>query len=355
MKPSILVLLLVALAAAPAWATVADMRSAILAESGLYHYYALEGDETTRVADDLGDLDLVETAYGTGDVDQIVYDQGFDSTTQAMTPQRVGSGTDGGAALLGDSIEIGSTLVVEALLQPAEVAGGGNAFALVAGKWPNRGYFLLENDTNELRVWVGDGQQPFKQATIGEWYYVAAVFEQDGANTTINTYVSNLTAGETDLTHQTLNQSGIFGPGMQFLGVGAFATGTGGLQEAFGGTVDEVALYNQVVGESTFQAHLDALYLPDDTPLEGDLNDDGFVGGDDLDIVRSFWGQNVTPGDPLMGDPSGDGFVGGDDLDIVRGNWGQGTPPAPASVPEPGFPLLALSLLLSGILLRGRR
>ena len=70
-------------------------------------------------------------------------------------------------------------------------------------------------------------------------------------------------------------------------------------------------------------------------PLAGDLNSDGFVGGDDLDIVRSFWGQNVTAGDLLMGDPSNDGFVGGDDLDIVRANWGQGTPPAPSAVPEP--------------------
>ena len=84
-------------------------------------------------------------------------------------------------------------------------------------------------------------------------------------------------------------------------------------------------------------------------PLQGDLNGDGFVGGDDLDIVRSFWGQTVELGNLLQGDPSEDGFVGGDDLDIVRGNWGQGTPPAPASVPEPatlamlcGLGLLAL-------------
>jgi len=78
--------------------------------------------------------------------------------------------------------------------------------------------------------------------------------------------------------------------------------------------------------------------------LEGDLNDDGFVGGDDLDIVRSFWGQNVPSGDLLSGDPSGDGFVGGDDLDIVRANWGQGMPPTPATVPEPSSFLLLLAV-----------
>lgn len=77
--------------------------------------------------------------------------------------------------------------------------------------------------------------------------------------------------------------------------------------------------------------------------LEGDLNGDGFVGGDDLDIVRSFWGQTVTLGDLLSGDPSKDGFVGGDDLDIVRANWGQGTPPTPTSVPEPSTILVLLT------------
>jgi len=80
--------------------------------------------------------------------------------------------------------------------------------------------------------------------------------------------------------------------------------------------------------------------------LDGDLNGDGFVGGDDLDIVRSFWGQNVDQGNLLQGDPSNDGFVGGDDLDIVRANWGQGTPPATTSVPEPS----ACVLLVGGLL-----
>ena len=80
--------------------------------------------------------------------------------------------------------------------------------------------------------------------------------------------------------------------------------------------------------------------------LPGDLNGDGFVGGDDLDIIRSFWGRDVDERDLLSGDPSGDGFVGGDDLDIVRANWGLGTPPAPSAVPEPG----SMAVILIGAL-----
>ncbi len=71
------------------------------------------------------------------------------------------------------------------------------------------------------------------------------------------------------------------------------------------------------------------------TPLEGDLNGDGFVGIGDLNIVLGNWNATVTPGDPLLGDPTGDGFVGIEDLNKVLGNWNVGAPPATNAVPEP--------------------
>ena len=71
--------------------------------------------------------------------------------------------------------------------------------------------------------------------------------------------------------------------------------------------------------------------------LSGDLDGDGFVGINDLNIVLGAWNQAVPPGDPLA-DPSGDGFVGIDDLNTVLGNWNAGTPPPDVlgNVPEPG-------------------
>ena len=78
--------------------------------------------------------------------------------------------------------------------------------------------------------------------------------------------------------------------------------------------------------------------------LTGDLDGDGFVGIDDLNIVLGNWNQNVPPANPLA-DPSGDNFVGIDDLNEVLGNWNAGTPAVPAAaVPEPG----ALSFLAAG-------
>ena len=78
--------------------------------------------------------------------------------------------------------------------------------------------------------------------------------------------------------------------------------------------------------------------------LVGDLDGDGFVGLDDLNLVLSNWNQNVPPGDPLA-DPSGDGFVGIDDLATVLGNWNAGTPAPTLVAPEP----VTLLVLVVGI------
>ncbi len=80
--------------------------------------------------------------------------------------------------------------------------------------------------------------------------------------------------------------------------------------------------------------------------LIGDLNLDGFVGIEDLNLVLGSWNQTVAADVWLLGDPTGDGFVGIEDLNMVLGNWNAGTPPPPealALVPEPG------SLLFLGV------
>ena len=88
--------------------------------------------------------------------------------------------------------------------------------------------------------------------------------------------------------------------------------------------------------------------LPAPATFAGDLNEDGFVGQGDLDIVLSQWGR-TGPGilDPRA-DVNGDEFVGQYDLDQVLENWGHDTPPA--GVPEPAtLALVALgSLALIG-------
>jgi hypothetical protein len=101
-----------------------------------------------------------------------------------------------------------------------------------------------------------------------------------------------------------------------------------------------------LIGETT---RFNVTYLADRVRVEviatpphlaGDLNDDGFVGVDDLNLVLSRWNQASPAGVWPLGDVSGDGFIGVDDLNAVLVNWNAGTPPpaeALALVPEPGM------------------
>ena len=103
-----------------------------------------------------------------------------------------------------------------------------------------------------------------------------------------------------------------------------------------------------VIKDFAFENTPGVAILAGDNTIPGDLNGDGFVGLDDLDIILNNWNQNVTVGDPLQGDVTGpggepDGYVGLDDLDVLLNNWNAGSLPA-AAVPEPG----ALSLLAAG-------
>ena len=57
-------------------------------------------------------------------------------------------------------------------------------------------------------------------------------------------------------------------------------------------------------------------------PVDGDINLDGAVNSDDLDVVRANWGQSVPPGSITDGDLNADGKVNSDDLNVIRANWG---------------------------------
>ncbi|MEZ6192920.1 MAG: hypothetical protein R3C45_16735 [Phycisphaerales bacterium] len=73
--------------------------------------------------------------------------------------------------------------------------------------------------------------------------------------------------------------------------------------------------------------------------LDGDLNGDGFVGALDAQIILTYWGQIVTPGDLSKGDIFPDGFIGLTDLSFLLLNWGQGTIPTPGGSASVGMNL----------------
>ncbi len=88
----------------------------------------------------------------------------------------------------------------------------------------------------------------------------------------------------------------------------------------------------------------------------GDLNDDGFVGITDLNVILSNWNQTVPIGDRSKGDIAGigDGFIGISDLNVVLSNWNIGTPPDAeihATIPEPAS-LILVGLVSAGVFSR---
>jgi hypothetical protein len=80
-----------------------------------------------------------------------------------------------------------------------------------------------------------------------------------------------------------------------------------------------------------FNSQLDAYA---DIPFMGDVNRDGFIGIDDLNVVLGSFGQ-IRP--PLMGpDTDGDGYVGIADLNAVLREWNSGNlVTSPLTIPEP--------------------
>jgi len=76
-----------------------------------------------------------------------------------------------------------------------------------------------------------------------------------------------------------------------------------------------------------------------------DINGDGHVGAEDLEVLLANWGDAVGNWNTAAGDLNSDGLVGQSDLDIVLEHWGQSAP-AGNNVPEPTtLALLGLGLL----------
>ena len=78
-----------------------------------------------------------------------------------------------------------------------------------------------------------------------------------------------------------------------------------------------------------------------------DLNDDGFVGPADLDVVLGQWGNSGVDITDPRADINADDFVGQGDLDHILADWGRGTSapvPEPATLSLMGMASLAVSV-----------
>ena len=112
--------------------------------------------------------------------------------------------------------------------------------------------------------------------------------------------------------------------------------------------------YGDIMGATRVSDYLEWIYSVIFADyIAGDLNGDGYVGMDDLDLILTHWNTDVTPGDFFSGDADGDGFIGLDDLDVILANWNQGTAPSNlAALPEPGSLFVMIPPVMYGWLKR---
>ena len=67
----------------------------------------------------------------------------------------------------------------------------------------------------------------------------------------------------------------------------------------------------------------------DESALAGDINGDGFVGIEDLDMLLAYWGDAASSSSEAdAADLNQDGTVNSPDLSILIANWGNGSAPA---------------------------
>ena len=271
-----------AIYALPASADVADMRAEVSADSNLIHHYTFEGaTDSERLADKVsGGADLSVIGYGTGSA-TIGAANGikftgvtFDDSTVSLTTYREGVNTTGGAGLSTVSdVALPTSLTVEAIIRPLDAYTGYDiGHAVMTHLGGQRGYFITSMDGgvdgDKLATVVGSSsaKTPTGSFTSGDWYYVANTYSVSGGNTTITSYMANITLGETTLT-KVLDgyvSAGVYGtPAPLGVGLADLSKQYAGTAFehclAFNGQIDEVALYGTALGEAKIESHFEAL------------------------------------------------------------------------------------------------
>ncbi|XOV76459.1 MAG: LamG-like jellyroll fold domain-containing protein [Phycisphaerales bacterium] len=92
-----------------------------------------------------------------------------------------------------------------------------------------------------------------------------------------------------------------------------------GFEYYFFGLVDEVAIYQRALPESEIVQHYEAAF-----DCSADLNDDGEISLNDLNVVLAFFGQDSD--NAQVADTNDDGVIDLADLNAVLGAFGQACP-----------------------------
>ncbi|NMC19089.1 MAG: FecR domain-containing protein, partial [Thermogutta sp.] len=90
----------------------------------------------------------------------------------------------------------------------------------------------------------------------GHWYYAAAAFEECDGRVMVDTWLADLSLGERRLRQVLRRGQAVGGMAPGRLAIGKGFDSAGAHAYAFPGTIDEIVLYNEIVGENVFNEHL---------------------------------------------------------------------------------------------------
>jgi hypothetical protein len=252
--------------------SVAQLRRIVAAHPNLIHHYTFEGaTRDQRYRDHRGELHLREIVMcdgrGGGNLRDVV--PGFDATTNAVAPHRAEqNGKSNGVGLESDAMfEPPAEMTVELLLRfDAPQRADGAICAAVATRESQRQCgFLVAAADNGRPVQLLDSEATWIEAEDdfafipGDWYYMAATFRVEDGKTRVSTCAANLSRHESALTRVIRDRLVPGTPPTSRLGIGkAFEAN---LTHAYpwAGILDEVAIYNAVLDETTLGEHLRAL------------------------------------------------------------------------------------------------
>jgi hypothetical protein len=240
-----------------------EMRELVARHPQLLHHYTFEGDRSQgeHLIDRKGSAPLREFAFGAGSISGIKYAAGLDGSTVAFMPQSTGP-TSGGAALISLSrIALPPRITVECLVRPSNGWGAGCAIA-TQGTPDQRGHFLRKSSKGPyFAVAIG---RPAREITMpvrfvpGHWYYVATTCAQAGDHTIVNMYVANVSARQESLSQvggHSHTVPGTYGT-LDHLRIGMGSTAKHGPRQVFRGSIDEVAIYGDVLSQAELQERL---------------------------------------------------------------------------------------------------
>ncbi len=255
--------------------SAAGLRALVAEHPDLIHHYTFEGvTRREKLEDKRGGLGLVEVVMYGGDGDgELAYCGGVDATTSAIRPHRdPAQGKSAGVGLQsearGDAQHEARFIpppafTIELLVSFDGFAGAaeGQVGAAIATRAGERdcGFFLAAVDQGRL-VHLMDRDAEWVSSDVecapGDWYYVASTFRVGGGRTTVNTYVANVSRGETSLRHAVDQREALGEPAAGPLGVGKGLAENGAHAYPWPGMLDEVAIYDKVLPRSTLEGHL---------------------------------------------------------------------------------------------------